>query len=82
MGLNGTLDEDKIRTCKLLNVRNLASAIVPLRPTTVQMLNLELIETKRITVWCFLDCDDTVTQDDNSVDLDVLSIMINEAADI
>ncbi len=34
-----------------LNVRILASTNVPCRPTTLQMPNLELIETKWVTVW-------------------------------
>ncbi len=34
-----------------LNVRNLALASVPFRPTTMQMPNLALIETKRITLY-------------------------------
>jgi hypothetical protein len=34
-------------------VSNLASTNVPFRPTTVKMPNLELIETKQITVYIF-----------------------------
>jgi hypothetical protein len=40
-----------------MNVRILASTSVPLRPTTVQMPNLVLIETKHITAYtaiCFV----------------------------
>ena len=51
--LNGTLLEAKICTkthIQVSQVRVLASTSVPFRPTTVQMPNLALIETKRVTV--------------------------------
>ncbi len=48
MGLNGTLVEAEILTfkCPMCVFQR-----VPFRPTTVQMSNLALIETKRITVY-------------------------------
>ncbi len=59
-----------------LNERILSSPSVPFRPTTVQMPNLALIETKRITVYlCYCDpvlvgwsmhyerCDDVTNED-------------------
>jgi hypothetical protein len=51
VGLNGTLVEASLDThLGHLHVRFLASTSVPFRPTTVQMPNLALVETKRITV--------------------------------
>jgi hypothetical protein len=50
VGLNGTLVKAKIRTWDHLNVSISASTSVQFRPTMVPMLNLALIETKRITV--------------------------------
>jgi hypothetical protein len=47
VGLNGTLVDAKIRTFKCLKC-----VILPFRPTTVQMSNLALIETKGIIVQC------------------------------
>ncbi len=49
VGLSGALVEAKTHSGHL-NVRILASKSVPLRPMTVQMPNLALIETERITV--------------------------------
>ncbi len=52
VGLNGTLVEAKICTdLGHLNVRILVLTSFLFRPTTVQMENLALTETKRITVW-------------------------------
>ncbi len=52
VSLNGTLVEVKIRTWELghLNVYILASTSVPFWPTTMQMPNFALTETKRITL--------------------------------
>ncbi len=50
MGPKGTLVEAKIRPFKCPKCVCLASKSVPFKSKTVQMLNLALIETKRITV--------------------------------
>ncbi len=46
----GLLVEAKMFTFALQNARILFSTSVPFRPTTVEMPNLEPVETKRITV--------------------------------
>ncbi len=51
-GLNGTLVQDKTRTVhSRVNVNILASSSVPFRPTTLQVPNLALNDTKRIRVY-------------------------------
>ncbi len=57
VGLNETIVEAKLHTWRHLNVRILASRSVPFRPTTNQMPNIALVETKEITVKVTLNKD-------------------------